>query len=480
MVHRRHQMAVAKSMQSSVFLLRVTTSLRKLTSRVRAEEVLPLSFLSLIAVGTLLLTLPAASTGKPLRFVDALFTATSATTVTGLVVVDTGTQLTRFGQLVVLTLIQLGGLGIMTFSSFFTLLLAGRLSIFGRELLEETLSQSPIRDLGSLVKWVVILTVSIEAVGAVLLAIGMAPSLGWSQAWFYGVFHAISAFCNAGFSLFSTSFQAYEGNTLINFTLMSLIIIGGLGFIVLFDVRESWRRYRSGLRWRLSLHSRLVLTATVVLIVLGAAGFTWLEWGNSLRGQPLGTKLLASVFQSVTARTAGFNTIDITPLTNPTLLILIFLMFIGASPASCGGGVKTSTFVVLIALVRSRFLGRQDVVLYGRRLPNNTVARAISVAAFAIIIICVFVLALSITEVAGLSYRATQGRFLQIVFETVSAFGTVGLSMGITPELSTAGRVLVAIVMFVGRVGPLTIAVAVGGRRRQPAFRYATETVLIG
>jgi trk system potassium uptake protein TrkH len=458
----------------------LTTSLRRWTSRLRAEEVLPLSFLTLIAIGTLLLSLPAASVGRPLGFVDALFTATSATTVTGLVVVDTGADLTLFGQLVVLALIQLGGLGIMTFSTFFTLLVAGRLSILGRELLEETLSQSPIHNLGSLVKWVVLLTLAFEAVGSLFLTVGLAPDVGWGQAWYYGIFHAISAFCNAGFSLFSTSFEAYQDNALINGILALLIIAGGLGFIVLFDLREAWRRRRSRHQLRLSLHSKLVLTATGILIVVGAAAFAWLEWDNSLRGQPLGTKVLASVFQSITTRTAGFNTVAVAPLTNPTLLILIFLMFIGASPASCGGGVKTSTFSVLIGLVRSRFLGRQDVVLYGRRLPTNTVAKAISVAAFSILLVSIFVLALSISEMAGLSHEATRGKFLEIVFETVSAFGTVGLSMGTTSDLTTAGRVLVALLMFLGRLGPLTIAVAVGGRRRQPTYRYATETVLIG
>ena len=473
-------MTFVENMLFRAFSANLTASLRRLSTRLRAEEVLLLSFLTLIAIGTLLLSLPAASTGKPLGFVNALFTATSATTVTGLVVVDTGTGLTLFGQLVVLTLIQLGGLGIMTFSTFFMLLVAGRLSILGRDLLEETLSQSPIRDLGSLLKWVVLLTLAFEAVGSVFLTLGLAPDLGWDRAWYYGIFHAISAFCNAGFSLFSNSFEAYRGNVLINVVLTLLIIGGGLGFIVFFDVRQAWRWRRRGRLMRLSLHSKLVLQATALLIVAGTIGFAWLEWENSLRGEPLGTKLLASLFQSVTARTAGFNTIAIQPLTNPTLLVLIFLMFVGASPASCGGGVKTSTFFVLISLVRSRFLGRQDVVLYGRRLPANAVAKAISVAAFSILIIAVFVLALSISEVAGISHQATRGRFLEIVFEAVSAFGTVGLTMGTTPDLTTAGRVLVAVLMFFGRLGPLTIALAVGGRRRQPAWRYATETVLIG
>lgn len=455
-------------------------TLRRALSRVRAEEILPLSFLFLIGTGTLLLTLPAASVEGRLGVVDALFTATSATCVTGLVVVDTGSHFTLFGQLVILALIQLGGLGIMTFGSFFTLLVAGRLSILGRELLEETLSQSPIRDLGSLAKWVVLLTVSFEAIGAVLLAVGLAPSAGWGKAWYYGIFHSISAFCNAGFGLFADSFEGYRGNLFVNTTLMFLIILGGLGFIVLFDVLETWRRRRSGHTRRLSLHSRVVLVATGLLIAVGALGFAWMEWENSLKDQPLTTKILASVFQSVTARTAGFNTVAIGPLTNPTLLMLIFLMFIGASPASCGGGVKTSTFSVLIGLVRSRFRGEQDVVLYGRRVPAPAVAKAISVTAFAILLICIFVLALSISEVAGLSHLEVRGRFLEIAFEAVSAFGTVGLTMGMTPELTTAGRILVTLLMFLGRVGPLTIALAVGGRRRQPPLRYATETVLIG
>ena len=443
-------------------------------------QVLVLSFGVAILTGALLLMTPWASTGTPLGFVDALFTATSATCVTGLIVVDTGADLTRFGQGVVLTLIQLGGLGIMTYSSVFLLVVGRGLSFRGEALLEETLGRKRRTTPQRLVRDVFRFTLAIEAAGAAVLTLVFSRAMPLSEAVWAGVFHSISAFCNAGFSLFTTSFTAYRGDWVLNLTVMILIVTGGLGFMVLEDLADGWRDYRRARKVRLQLHTKVVLTTTGVLIAAGAVGIWLFEFPNALDGLPWDEQILASLFQSVTARTAGFNTLDYAGLTNTTLFLSVLLMFIGASPGSCGGGIKTSTFAVVLGLFHNRLRARERVSVFRRTVPEETVARAVAILMASFAFVTVMTFALLVTELGPVPHRAGGGTFLEIFFEAVSAFGTVGLSTGITPGLSPAGRVLIILVMFVGRVGPLTLAMAVGRKREVGRFQYAEENLMVG
>lgn len=448
---------------------------RQVQKLLTAERILVLSFASFILLGTFLLMLPQATIGSPLDLIDALFTATSATCVTGLVVVDTGARFTLLGQLIILMMIQLSGLGIMTFSTAFLYILEGRLSLGSRDLLHETLSQGPMPNLKSLLKTVFFATIVIEGIGSIILSLRFLLEMPPAQAIYHGIFHAISAFCNAGFALYSDSLMAYRGDLIVNFTISILIILGGLGFIVIYELH----RVRE-LRWSsLSFHIRLVLVMTILLIVAGAILFFFLEIKNSIEKLPWDTKILASFFQSVTARTAGFNTINIGSLSNPTLFILIILMFIGASPASCGGGIKTTTFAILISMLKARFSNQENVNLFYRRIPSETVSKAISITFFSFICVTACTVLLLITELAGLSHRESRGLFMELLFEVTSAFGTVGLSTGTTPNLSSAGRILITMMMFIGRLGPLTIAMTVG-RKEKAYYKYAQEKVLVG
>ena len=439
-----------------------------------------LSFLGAIFIGWILLSLPQASTKSPLSLTDSLFTATSATCVTGLIVVDTGSRFTTFGQVVILALIQLGGLGIMTFSSFFLIVMGRGLSIKHRLVIQQSLSQVPHKDMFRLVKYVLRFTLVTETIGALLLYSKFVHIYSPAKAAYYAIFHAVSAFCNAGFSLYKTSFVAYQGDVMINAVMTALIILGGLGFFALADVKLLGRLTGSRTARKLSLHTKTVFTVTGVLIVVGTLLVLALEWQNRLVGKPIAVKLLTSFFQSVTARTAGFNTLSTGELTNPTLFLLIMLMFIGASPGSTGGGIKTSTFGILVALMVARLKGRRNVELFHRTIPLAIVATAISVTAMALITIAVITMALSVTEGGMVHSQLGRGRFLEFLFETTSAFGTVGLSTGVTPNLSHLGKILISITVFVGRVGPLTLALAVGQRVGQRRFEYPEENVMVG
>lgn len=436
---------------------------------------LVVSFAGLILLGTIFLMLPQASTGPALSLIDALFMSTSATCVTGLVVVDIGTRYTLFGQLVTLALIQLGGLGIMTFSTLFAYLIAGRLSLGSRDLIQETFSQEPMQHLKSLLKTVFVATMMIEGIGAVLLTARFAWSMPIIEAAYFGIFHAVSAFCNAGFALYPDSFISYQGDWLVNVVIMALITLGGLGFIVIFEIQH--RRFRNF--GSLSLHSRLVLVTSALLVLGGALIIFLLEFGNTLHPLPWHTRILSSLFQSVTTRTAGFNTLDLGSLSNATLFVMIVLMIIGASPGSCGGGIKTSTFAVIVAMITARFRDRESVNIHFRRIPYSTVSKAISITIFSFSLITIFTMLLLITELAEISHQASRGQFLELLFEVSSAFGTVGLSMGKTPFLSSAGRVLIVLLMFIGRLGPVTVALAVGTKEKS-YFKQAEENVLVG
>ncbi|MFX0139141.1 MAG: TrkH family potassium uptake protein [Candidatus Hodarchaeota archaeon] len=442
-------------------------------------QVLVISFLILIVVGTLCLMLPQMVYGPHLDFIDALFTATSATCVTGLIVVDTGTRFTMLGQIIILVLLQLGGFGIMTLSTFSIFLIVGQFSIFDRDIIQETLTQKPIKNLATLLKMTFIFTVVIELMGAIILSYRFLNWFSLKQAVYYGIFHSISAFCNAGFSLFFNSFEEFKADYIINIVLMILIVLGGLGFIVLLDLKQGWKKRKNKILFELSFHSKIVLVITFFLIIFGATNFFVLENHNGLKDHALDTKIMASFFQSVTARTAGFNTLNISILSNTTLFFLIILMFIGGSPGSCAGGIKTSTFGVLLAFLVAKFKNQQEVNIFYRRLPQEIISRAISVTFFSITVIIMFTLILMISELGGISHQQSRGLFLEILFEVVSAFGTVGLSTGMTFDLSVFGKFLVSVVMFIGRLSPLTIVLAIGAKKPLK-YKYPEENILVG
>ena len=442
------------------------------------ERTLILSFLAIILVGTVLLCLPWAVRVGSASVVDALFTATSAVCVTGLVVVDTGRFYAPFGQVVILILIQLGGLGIMTFSVFFYLLMGRSIGFRDRRIIETTFSQFPTRDIYHLLKSVFAYTMLIEFIGAVCLFLVWMKHFPPLEAIYVSLFHAVSAFCNAGFCLFSDSLIGFQENIPVNLCITFLIILGGLGFIVLKDLFEF--RIRSQGRRRVSLHSKVVLVTSAVLIGSGTLFIFLIERDNILSAFPLGKQVLIAYFQSVTSRTAGFNTIPLVGLSNATCFVLILLMFIGASPGSCGGGIKTTNVATLISLAFNRYRGRNRADLFRRTVPPETVTRSISIvlaSGVAVIIITIFLL---ITQLGDLSHTESRGLFLEYLFEAISAFGTVGLSMGVTPGLSVVGKVIVVVMMLLGRLGPLTLAFAMGRRIERGGFQFVEENILVG
>ena len=435
-----------------------------------AAQIVAFSFLFVILVGTGFLLLPnATESNEGISFLDALFTATSATCVTGLIVVDTGTFFSLFGQIVILCLIQIGGLGLMTTTAFFSLILGRGMSVRESVLMSDVLSSKTMSRISHLIVSILALTIIFEAMGILAFRLCWSGSQGFEHGsvLYYSVFHSISAFCNAGFSLFRDSFVGFSGNFGINLTLTTLIIAGGLGFTVIMNL------FRFGIfkRERLSLQTKLVLVVTVALLVSGGALVLVSEWDNSLRELPIPTKLMAAYFQSVTPRTTGFNTINIGNLTNACYFLLMILMFIGASPGSTGGGIKTSTFGIFLGSIWSMLKGRRSVEIFQRDIPNDTVNKALSVIILGILLLAVFGFILLITE---------EGDPIHILFELVSAFGTVGLSAGITSNLTIVGKIIIIMTMFIGRIGPLTLALAIGQRRESVTYEYPEEAVMIG
>jgi len=416
-----------------------------------------LSFAGAILAGALLLWLPQAAAKTQLSFTDALFTSASAVCVTGLATIDIGRDLTRFGQVVTLILFQVGGLGIITFSVVFFGILGRGISFKEREIVQSSFLHTPRRDFLPIMKWVLLATFWIEGIGTLVLFIRFSRDFPAERALYQAVYHAVSAFNNCGYSLFSNSLMNYRDDWTVNLVVMALIILGGIGFIV---QHEGVALLRGRIK-RLSLHSRIVLIMTGLLIGGGAALFYLFEMNGLFRDASLQTSLLASLFQSVTARTSGFNTVDIGQLSNATILILIVLMFIGASPGSTGGGIKTTSFALLIFMIWNRIRGQEEVNIFNRTIPKEILVRTIAIifaSAFSIALIA----SLLLLTGAGGGETPLQSRhfFVEYLFETVSAFGTVGLSMGITAGLSDIQKYAVIVMMFAGRVGPLTLAFA--------------------
>ena len=434
------------------------------------SRVLVFGFAGVILFGALLLTLPQATQdGLALPFLNAAFTATSAVCVTGLVVVDTASTFTLFGQWVILFLIQVGGLGFMTFATLFAMLLGRKITLKERLLLQEALNQVSVEGIVRLTKSILKISFAIEALGALILTLRWYSDFGWSKALYYGVFHSISAFNNAGFDLFGnfSSLTAFVGDPTVNITIMFLIICGGIGFIVLADLLGPRKKFR--------LHTKIVLQVSVALILLGAVFILIMEFTNpkTLGPLPFGTKVLAAFFQSVSPRTAGFNTINLAGMHDTTLLSMIVLMFIGASPGGTGGGIKTTTFISIVLSVFSTYRSDPHVVLEGRTLPKDVIQKAWAITTSAAILIFLILSILSYTENSDL---------LTVLFEVTSAFGTVGLTLGITPILSSAGKMAIILTMFIGRVGPLTLAFVLSQKKAKQVahVKYPDERILIG
>ena len=443
--------------------------------RCRPESLLVVGFLLLIALGAVLLALPAAARdGQSIGAFDSLFTAVSAVCVTGLVAVDTGTAFSPFGQAVLLTLIQVGGLGFMAFATMIMVMLGRRISLKGRMLIRESMNGASLSDLSVLTRLYLLLALGIEGLGAAVLSIRFVPLYGWRQGLWMALFHAVSAFCNAGFDLFGqySSLTAFAGDPLVLLTVAGLIICGGLGFSVILETLRCRQGFRS-----LSLHTRVVLMLTGILLAAGTVFFLLAESANeaTLANRSAGEQALNAFFQSVTLRTAGFNSFDLSRLRDGSKLFSALLMFIGASPASTGGGVKTTTAAALFFLILNVIQGESEVRLARRRLSADTVRRALAVITLFLAVQALGALLISFIE---------DGRFslADIWFETASAMGTVGVSAIGTPNLSPAGRAVLLPMMFLGRVGPLTLALALSGRqnRIRSASKYPEERIMIG
>ncbi|URA10380.1 TrkH family potassium uptake protein [Thermospira aquatica] len=455
--------------------------------------VIVFSFFVLIWTGTILLLFPFSRQGnEPLSFLDALFTATSAVCVTGLTVLDTGKDFSLIGQMVILGLIQVGGLGLMVFAGAFAFMLGKGLSIQGGMTLTSALGTSSFREVREMVRSILFFTLGWELLGTILLFFGFLPGKNWGEAAYYALFHSISAFCNAGFSLFSESLMGVRENVLVILTVGFLIIFGGLGFGVIrnlwwFLKKVLWIKdgIRSGklqdvdeevikrLRENtyLRLHTKIVLRMTIFLIVTGMILVFFLEYNGELRGMSLGQKLLHSFFAAVTPRTAGFNTIDYGSVSRPTLLLTMVLMFVGASPGSTGGGIKT--VVAFLVLLNTYYVLRETlrVKVGNREVPFESIRKAY----------LIFVMSmLWVSLVFGLLlFFEPKFSFEQLLFEVISAFGTVGLSTGITSGLSPVSKVLIILTMFFGRVGPLTLFYGIGFTSEKIVVRYLKEDVMV-
>jgi trk system potassium uptake protein TrkH len=469
------------------------TSVNMAASGKSPTRTLIASFLVLITFGAGLLCLPKASTTERSSFVDALFTATSATCVTGLIVRDTGKDFSLMGQIIILTLIQLGGLGIVVFGAVFALLLGQALSLRESVAMQDLLSTRTVSRIGNMIAFIFIGTIFIEAIGAVSI-FGMWNDVpGWNgdvqQQWYYSIFHSISAFCNAGFSLFSSSFISYNKCWGIYAVICPLIILGGLGFGVLYDLasiaierinrffkKSFLARYRLSMEtpMRMRLQTKIVLTVSAILIVAGMVAILLFEQYAGRDGAVGNTSVLGALFQSITARTAGFNTIDISALSASSKMVLILLMFIGGSPGSTAGGIKTVTLAVVIMTAFAALRKREEVEMFKRSVRVVVVGRAITVTLLFLAVLLGASLALSITE------NANGFTMSDIMFEAGSALGTVGLSTGITRDLTTAGKLIIIAVMLIGRLGPLTLLAALTFNLKPAQYNYPDEAIIVG
>lgn len=438
--------------------------------KIKPTRTLAFGVCLLILVGAIVLSLPEASkSGESIGFLNALFTATSAVCVTGLTVVDTYTHFSLFGQIVILVLIQIGGLGIMTMATLLFLLLGKKITLRERLVIQEALNQFTLSGLVKLTRSIFLITIAFEGFGAILLAFRFMKYYDIGQSLYYGLFHAVSAFNNSGFDVVGRfrSLAPFIEDPIINIVTMVLNECGGLGFTVIYDILTT-RDFR-----RLSLHSKVVITMTLILMFSGCIMFYALERSNpkTLGALTPTGKVLAAAFHSVSTRTAGFNTLNLEDLTTPAKYLSIILMFIGSSPASTGGGIKTSTFALIILMIYTVIASKEHVEIFKRRIPMDNVFKAIVIAIVSVLLVFISSFILTITEEAD---------FFSIVFETTAAFSTVGLSLGSTPGLTDFGKIVIILTMFTGRLGPLTLAMALGSRTNKSLIKFPEERVLVG
>lgn len=440
---------------------------------------LALLFVTLIALGTALLSLPGMSAAGRMPLLDALFMATSAVCVTGLMTMDLGSQLTVWADVVILVLIQLGGIGIATMASL-VILTGRRLSIGYEDMLSSTVAVAKTLSVSGLTITVVRFTLAIELLGALLLLPFWPSGAGWGERIWWSLFHSISAFCNAGFSLFSTNLEAFTDNWGVNIVIMVLIVPGGFGFMNLFELVRHWRG--GTFRWSMfTLFLKAAIVFTAILIAFGAVVLFAVEYGGAMADLPLAEKLLASLFHSVTTRTAGFNTIPIAEFTSFSLLIMMMLMFVGGNSGSCAGGIKVSTLAVIFSIFRSYVRHDRDPLLFARRLPAISQRRAFVLTATSVVFIVVGVGLVDLLDYGFGSFENSGNVFAAYVFETVSAAGTVGLSTGITPTLTPGSKIVVIVLMFVGRLGPLAAIEAWSARPSLPhQFTNPEEGLPVG
>lgn len=428
-------------------------------------HVLTLSFIALSIIGTCLLKLPI-STTTSISWLDALFTTVSACTVTGLGVVDTGKVFTMFGQLVILTLIQVGGLGIMSFAVLIAIMLGRKIGLQNRILLQQALNQTNIGGVIRLAKSLFLFSFTIECFATLLLAFEWIPKYGVARGLYYSFFHAISAFNNAGFSIWTDNLMSQSHSILVNIVISSLIILGGIGFTVVVDIKRK-RNFKN-----LTLHSKLMLSSTLIVNIAATILIFIFEFHNpiSMKGFTPFEEGLAAYFQAVSTRTAGFNTVDMAQLTKPSLLLMMLLMFIGAGSASTGGGIKLTTFLIMLLGVLKFLQEQDDIVIFKKSIKDGLIVKSLAIVVISISFIFFAILILSITEHVPL---------LMSAFEVFSAFGTVGLSMGLTPKLTIIGKLTIIFMMFFGKMGPLTLAFSFA-RKKQRKIKYPNEDILTG
>lgn len=445
---------------------------RKLKEKkLNPAQILVLGFAGLIIIGGILLNLPIASVdGESIGFIDSLFTSASAVCVTGLVVVNTATYWTLFGKIVILMLIQMGGLGFMTMATLVALLIGKRITLRQRLVIQEGLNQFSLEGVVKLTKYVIMSTLIIEAIGAIILSTRFVPIYGIKSGIWHSIFHSISAFCNAGFDITGNSIVPFVGDAVVNITLALLIIIGGLGYTVYIDLTRN-KEFKSN-----TLHTKFVLLSTAILLITGFVFILIIEYNNpkTLGNLPFIDKITASMFQAVVPRTAGFNSIDIGGLTKATSFLMIILMFIGGSPGSTAGGIKTTTFGVIILTIYSILKGKSDVDVFRKRIPYELIFRALAVLGISLFLVVFVTMILTLTE--------SENSFLDLLFETTSAFATVGLTRGVTSDLSSIGRLILIFTMFTGRLGPLTLGFALAKRQDKDKgnFRYPEGKIMIG
>lgn len=440
--------------------------------RLTATQSIALGFALIILIGALILTLPVSNkNGESLPFLSALFTSASATCVTGLVVCDTWSQFTLFGQAVILLLIQIGGLGFMTVAVLFSFAFKKRIGLRERSLLTEAVSSMRLGGIVRLVKRILIGTLIFEVTGALLLSLRFCPVLGFWRGLWFGLFHAVSAFCNAGFDLMGflrpySSLTFFADDVVVNLTIITLIIVGGIGFVVWNDIRNKGLRFKD-----YELHTKVVLTFTGILILGSAILFFFSERNGVLSGMSTPTRILASLFMAVTPRTAGFNTVDTAALSSSGSLLTMLLMFIGAAPGSSAGGIKISTFAVMILALSAYSRGREDVDVFRRRLEPRLVRRAFCSALFYFMLAMAGVFIICLFQPFALK---------DVIFEALSALGTVGLSTGITQNLNPISRLVIILLMYSGRIGSLTVIISVSERWKTVLLHNPVDRIIIG